>query len=187
MGRRGDGMYLVETPEDVRNLKVGTQVSLSFVTLTTLSVDDALVVIAALKEQFPKIQGPKKGDICYATQNRQDAVKMLAGQCAPKEVPLGCDLVIVVGSPNSSNSRRLKEVAVARGVDGYLIDGPDEIEPGWLDGKRKIGVTAGASAPEILVKRVVDRISLMTGAAVSQAIGVAENVSFPLPKELTLD
>ncbi|MBP8789453.1 MAG: hypothetical protein KBH41_18710 [Azonexus sp.] len=175
MGQSRDGMYLVETPEDVRSLKIGTPDKLPFVTQTTLSVDDAPVVIGALWEQFPEIQGPKKDDICYATQNRQDAVKALAEQC---------DLVIVVGSPNSSNSRRLKEVAIARGVDGYLIDGPDEIEAGWLVGKRKIGVTAGASAPEILVKRVVDRISLLTGAQISQAIGVEENVSFPLPKEL---
>ena len=175
MGQSRDGMYLVETPEDVRNLKVGTPEKLSFVTQTTLSVDDASVVIAALKAQFPEVQGPKKDDICYATQNRQDAVKTLAEQC---------DVVIVVGSPNSSNSRRLKEVAMARGVAGYLIDGPDEIEAGWLEGKQRIGVTAGASAPEILVQRVVDRIGLLTGAEVSQAIGVEESVSFPLPKEL---
>ena len=175
MGQSGDGMYLVETPEDARSLKVGTPDKLSFVTQTTLSVDDASLVIAALKEHFPEVQGPKKDDICYATQNRQDAVKSLAGQC---------DLVIVVGSPNSSNSRRLREVAIARGVDGYLIDGPEEIDPAWLAGRRRIGVSAGASAPEILVKRVVDRISLLTGAEVSQAIGVDEGVSFPLPKEL---
>ena len=175
MGQSRDGMYLVETPEDVKGLKVGTPDRLSFVTQTTLSVDDASVVIGALKEQFPGIQGPKKDDICYATQNRQDAVKVLAGQC---------DLVIVVGSPNSSNSRRLKEVAIARGVDGYLIDGPDEIDSAWLLGKRNIGVTAGASAPEILVKKVVDRVSLLTGAAVSQMAGIEEGVSFPLPKAL---
>ena len=175
MGQSGDGMYLVETPEDARSLKVGTPDTLSFVTQTTLSVDDASLVIAALREHFPEVQGPKKDDICYATQNRQDAVKSLAGQC---------DLVIVVGSPNSSNSRRLREVAIARGVDGYLIDGPEEIDPAWLAGRRRIGVSAGASAPEILVKRVVDRISLLTGAEVSQAIGVEEGVSFPLPKEL---
>ena len=175
MGQSSDGMYLVETPEDARSLKVGTPEKLSFVTQTTLSVDDASLVIAALREHFPEVQGPKKDDICYATQNRQDAVKSLAGQC---------DLVIVVGSPNSSNSRRLREVAIARGVDGYLIDGPEEIDPAWLAGRRRIGVTAGASAPEILVKRVVDRISFLTGAEVSQAIGVEEGVSFPLPKEL---
>ena len=133
------------------------------------------VVIAALKERLPDIQGPKKDDICYATQNRQDAVKALAEQC---------DLVIVVGSPNSSNSRRLKEVAIARGVDGHLIDGPEEIDPEWLAGRQKIGVTAGASAPEILVRRVVDRISRITGVEVAQAIGVEEGVSSPLPKEL---
>jgi 4-hydroxy-3-methylbut-2-en-1-yl diphosphate reductase len=175
MGQSEDGMYLVETPEDVGNLVVGTPGKLSFVTQTTLSVDDAANVIGALKERFPDIQGPKKDDICYATQNRQDAVKALAGQC---------DVVIVVGSPNSSNSRRLKEVAIARGVAGYLVDGPEEINPVWLEGKQKIGVTAGASAPEILVQRVVDRISQLTGAEVSQANGVEESVSFPLPKEL---
>ena len=175
MGQSAGGMYLVETPEDVRKLQVATPNKLSFVTQTTLSVDDASVVIAALKQQFPEIQGPKKDDICYATQNRQDAVKALAEQC---------DLVIVVGSPNSSNSRRLAEVAIARGVDGYLIDGPDEIQTAWLAGKQKIGVTAGASAPEILVQRVVDRLSQLTGAAVAQASGVEEGVSFPLPREL---
>ncbi len=175
MGQSRDGMCLVETPEDVRSLKVGTPDSLSFVTQTTLSVDDASVVIAALKEQFPEIQGPKKDDICYGAQNRQDAVKSLAGQC---------DLVIVVGSPNSSNSRRLKEVAVARGIDGYLVDGPEEIDPAWLPGKQRIGVTAGASAPEILVQRVVNRIRQLTGAEVGQLAGVDEGVSFPLPKGL---
>ena len=132
-------------------------------------------MIGELRKAFPEIQGPKKDDICYATQNRQDAVKALAAQC---------DLVIVVGSPNSSNSRRLKEVAVARGIAGYLIDGPDEIDPAWLLGKQRIGVSAGASAPEILVKKVVDRIGLLTGAAVSQLSGIEESVSFPLPKEL---
>jgi 4-hydroxy-3-methylbut-2-enyl diphosphate reductase len=175
MGQSRGGMYLVETPEDVRKLLVATPDKLSFVTQTTLSVDDASVVIGALKAQFPEIRGPKKDDICYATQNRQDAVKALAEQC---------DLVIVVGSPNSSNSRRLAEVAIARGVDGYLIDGPDEIDTAWLAGKQKIGVTAGASAPEILVQRVVDRLSALTGAAVSQVSGVEEGVSFPLPREL---
>ena len=154
MGQSQDGMYLVETPQDVRSLTVGTPDKLSFVTQTTLSVNDASVVIAALRERFPEVQGPKKDDICYATQNRQDAVKTLAEQC---------DVVIVVGSPNSSNSRRLKEVAIARGVAGYLIDGPDEIKASWLQGKRRIGVTAGASAPEILVRRVVNRISQFDG------------------------
>lgn len=175
MGQSRDGMYLVETAEEVENLKVNSPGSLSFVTQTTLSVDDASLVIAALKEHFPQVQGPKKDDICYATQNRQDAVKVLAEQC---------DLVIVVGSPNSSNSRRLKEVAVARGVDAYLIDGADEIESAWLDGKRKVGVTAGASAPEILVQKVVDRIQALTVAEVRQLAGVEEGVSFALPREL---
>lgn len=175
MGQSGDGMYLVETVEDVNQLRVSSPEQLSFVTQTTLSVDDASVVIAALRDNFPDIQGPKKDDICYATQNRQDAVKSLAEQC---------DLVVVVGSPNSSNSRRLKEVAVARGVDGYLIDSADEIQADWLKGKLRIGVTAGASAPEILVQRVVHRITAMTGADVQQLAGVEEGVSFPLPKEL---
>ena len=175
MGQSGDGMYLVETAKEVAGLQVRFPDNLSFVTQTTLSVDDAFIVIAALKERFPDIQGPKKDDICYATQNRQDAVKVLAEQC---------DLVIVVGSPNSSNSRRLKEVAVARGIDGYLIDGPEEIDPAWLIGKVRVGVSAGASAPEILVSRVVDRIRELTGASVSQLAGVEEGVSFPLPREL---
>ncbi len=175
MGQSASGMYLVDTVDDVARLRVRDPARLSFVTQTTLSVDDAGVMIGELRKAFPEIQGPKKDDICYATQNRQDAVKALAAQC---------DLVIVVGSPNSSNSRRLKEVAVARGIAGYLIDGPDEIDPAWLLGKQRIGVSAGASAPEILVKKVVDRIGLLTGAAVSQLSGIEESVSFPLPKEL---
>ncbi len=175
MGQSADGMYLVETVEDVVKLKVSQPKQLSFVTQTTLSIDDASRVIEALKTQFPDVQGPKKDDICYATQNRQDAVKALVDLC---------DLVLVVGSPNSSNSRRLKEVAVARGISAYLLDGPDEIEPSWLAGKSKIGVSAGASAPEILVSQVVDRIVGLTNAEVKQLAGVEENVSFPLPKEL---
>ena len=175
MGQSEGGMYLVDTIADVAQLQVAEPEKLSFVTQTTLSVDDAMVVIDALKDKFPSIEGPKKDDICYATQNRQDAVKALAEQC---------DLVVVVGSPNSSNSRRLKEVAVSRGIDGYLVDGPDEIEPAWLAGKTRIGITAGASAPEILVERVVDRIRSLTGAEVGQLSGVEEGVYFPLPKEL---
>jgi 4-hydroxy-3-methylbut-2-enyl diphosphate reductase len=178
MGQSSDGMYLVETVEDVAKLKVAHPAQLSFVTQTTLSIDDASRVIVALKAQFPDVQGPKKDDICYATQNRQDAVKDLVDQC---------DLVLVVGSPNSSNSRRLKEVAVARGISAYLLDGPDEIMPAWLEGKTKIGISAGASAPEILVRQVVDRIVGLTGAEVKQLVGVEENVSFPLPKELVLN
>ncbi len=176
MGQSEGGMYLVETAEDVVGLRVCSPKQLSFVTQTTLSVDDATVVIAALQQQFPEIQGPKKDDICYATQNRQDAVKALAERC---------DLVVVVGSPNSSNSRRLKEVAEARGLDAYLVDGPDEIDATWLSGKQRIGVTAGASAPEILVERVVQRITKLTYATVSNLLGAEERVVFPLPKELT--
>ncbi|MFZ2366314.1 MAG: 4-hydroxy-3-methylbut-2-enyl diphosphate reductase [Azonexus sp.] len=175
MGQSSGGMYLVETVEDVATLEVEHPDQLSFVTQTTLSVDDATTVIDALRTRFPEIQGPKKDDICYATQNRQDAVKVLAEQC---------DLVIVVGSPNSSNSRRLREVAVARGVDAFLIDGAEEIDPAWLCDKRQVGVTAGASAPEVLVQRVVDRITILSGANVLQLEGVVEGVSFPLPKEL---
>ena len=175
MGQSQGGMYLVETLDDVEQLIVNDPLHLSFVTQTTLSVDDATIVIDALKRRFPEIQGPKKDDICYATQNRQDAVKALAEQC---------DLVIVVGSTNSSNSRRLKEVAIGRNVSAYLIDGANEIDPLWLIGKKAIGVTAGASAPEILVRQVVDRISALSGAKSVQLEGVEEGVSFPLPKEL---
>jgi 4-hydroxy-3-methylbut-2-enyl diphosphate reductase len=175
MGQSEAGMYLVETAEDVAKLRVNEPNHLSFVTQTTLSVDDATIVIDALKQRFPDIQGPKKDDICYATQNRQDAVKALAETC---------DLVIVVGSPNSSNSRRLREVAVGRGVDAYLVDGAEEIDAAWLVGRRKIGVTAGASAPDILVQRVVDRIQGATNALIVQLEAVEEGVSFPLPKEL---
>jgi 4-hydroxy-3-methylbut-2-enyl diphosphate reductase len=177
MGQSSDGMFLVETAEDVARLKVSQPEKLSFVTQTTLSVDDASRVIDALKAQFPEVQGPKKDDICYATQNRQDAVKAMAELC---------DLVLVVGSTNSSNSRRLKEVALARGIDAYLLDGPEEIQAEWLAGKTRIGVTAGASAPEILVRQVVDRIVGLTNAVVEQLQGVEEGVSFPLPKELVL-
>ncbi|WP_310492011.1 4-hydroxy-3-methylbut-2-enyl diphosphate reductase [Dechloromonas sp.] len=175
MGQSTGGMYLVETVEDVSCLQVINPGNLSFVTQTTLSVDDATIVIDALKVRFPEIQGPKKDDICYATQNRQDAVKALAEHC---------DLVIVVGSTNSSNSRRLREVAVARGVDAFLIDGAEEIDPVWLHNKRQVGLTAGASAPEVLVQRVVDRIKALSGANVLQLDGVVEGVSFPLPREL---
>ncbi|MBL8428342.1 MAG: 4-hydroxy-3-methylbut-2-enyl diphosphate reductase [Dechloromonas sp.] len=175
MGQSNGGMYLVETLEDVAGLQVTNPENLSFVTQTTLSVDDATMVIDALRARFPDIQGPKKDDICYATQNRQDAVKALAEQC---------DLVIVVGSQNSSNSRRLREVALARGIDGYLVDGPDEIDVEWLVGKQCIGISAGASAPEILVNEVVERLRRLSGASVTQLLGSEENVSFPLPREL---
>lgn len=175
MGQSEGGMYLVETVDDVAALVVAHPDQLSYVTQTTLSVDDAGVVIEALRQRFPAIQGPKKDDICYATQNRQDAVKALTESC---------DLVIVVGSPNSSNSRRLKEVAAGRGIAAYLIDGAAEIEAAWLLGKQRIGVSAGASAPEILVCQVVDRLRELSGAEVAQLPGIEEGVSFALPKEL---
>ena len=175
MGQVQGGMYLVETPEDVATLQVKDPEYLAYVTQTTLSIDDAGRVIAALRARFPAIQGPKKDDICYATQNRQDAVKALADVC---------DLVIVVGSQNSSNSRRLKEVAAGRGIDAYLVDAADEIDAGWLVGKTQIGVTAGASAPDVLVQQVVARLQALSGAPVTQLQGVEEAVYFPLPKEL---
>lgn len=177
MGQSRDGMYLVETAADIKQLNITKPGQLSFVTQTTLSVDDATGVIAALRAQFPEIQGPKKDDICYATQNRQDAVKELAERC---------DLVIVVGSPNSSNSRRLKEVAAGRGIEAYLIDGPEEVDPAWFSGKRSVGVTAGASAPEVLVQRVIQCIESLGAVRVLQMEGADEGVSFPLPKELVL-
>ncbi|MFV0371911.1 MAG: 4-hydroxy-3-methylbut-2-enyl diphosphate reductase [Azonexus sp.] len=175
MGQVRGGMYLVETPEDVAALAVNDPEHLAYVTQTTLSIDDAGRVIAALRARFPNIQGPKKDDICYATQNRQDAVKTLAD---------ACDLVIVVGSQNSSNSRRLREVAAGRNIAAYLVDAADEIEAGWLAGKTRIGVTAGASAPDVLVQQVVNRLHELSGAPVSQLQGVEEAVYFPLPKEL---
>lgn len=176
MGQSEGGMYLVETADDVQKLQVQHPDSLSFVTQTTLSVDDATQVIETLRARFPDIQGPKKDDICYATQNRQDAVKALAEQC---------DLVIVVGSPNSSNSRRLKEVAQTRGVDAHLVDGHHEIDTGWLVGKSRIGVTAGASAPEVLIEQVIEHLRLLTDAQVKSLQGIEEAVSFPVPKELS--
>ncbi|HLO65339.1 MAG TPA: 4-hydroxy-3-methylbut-2-enyl diphosphate reductase [Azonexus sp.] len=177
MGQSEGGMYLVETAGDVAKLVVKHPESLSFVTQTTLSVDDATQVIDALRTRFPDIQGPKKDDICYATQNRQDAVKALAEQC---------DLVIVVGSPNSSNSRRLKEVALTRGVEAYLVDGHHEIDGNWLQGKSRIGVTAGASAPEVLIEQVIERLRTLTHAQVKSLQGIEEAVSFPVPKELSV-
>ncbi len=178
MGQSERGMYLVDTVEDVEQLVVNDPDHLSFVTQTTLSVDDATVVIEALRKRFPSIQGPKKDDICYATQNRQDAVKALAEQC---------DLVIVVGSQNSSNSRRLKEVASARGVEAYLIDAADEIKPLWFEGKQRVGVTAGASAPDVLVQQVMTHIQKLCAADILNLAGVEEGVAFPLPRELSSD
>ncbi|EXI68730.1 MAG: 4-hydroxy-3-methylbut-2-enyl diphosphate reductase [Candidatus Accumulibacter adjunctus] len=175
MGQSADGMYLVETVADVRELAVQTPARLAYVTQTTLSVDDAAQVVAALKERFPEIVGPKKDDICYATQNRQDAVKQLAGQS---------EVVLVVGSPSSSNSNRLREVAELAGARAYLIDEAGQIDPGWLAGASRIGVTAGASAPEVLVDRVVERLSAGEADRVDQLAGSEENVTFALPREL---
>jgi 4-hydroxy-3-methylbut-2-enyl diphosphate reductase len=175
MGQAEDGMHLVETVEDVATLQVRDPQQLAYVTQTTLSMDDAEAVVAALKARFPAIVGPKKDDICYATQNRQDAVKSMASDC---------DLVFVVGSPNSSNSNRLREVARNRGADAYLVDSADQIDPAWLRGKTAVGVTAGASAPEVLVEEVVERLKNLGATTVLQLDGVVERVTFPVPKEL---
>jgi 4-hydroxy-3-methylbut-2-enyl diphosphate reductase len=176
LGQSKDGMYLVETLEDVAALQVSDPDNLSFVTQTTLSVDDAAAVAAALKKRFPTITEPKKSDICYATQNRQDAVKIMAPQC---------DLVLVVGSANSSNSNRLREVAERKGIESYLIDGPDSIEPAWLKDRTRIGISAGASAPEVLVQQVIKRLKELGAVSVRNMDGLEEHVSFPLPKELS--
>ena len=179
LGQAGCGRaHLVEKVEDVAALKVGAggTAPLAYVTQTTLSVDDAAAIVAALKARFPHIIGPKKDDICYATQNRQDAVKALAQQC---------DVVIVVGSPNSSNSNRLREVASKRNVKAWLVDAAEDVDPQWLAGARRVGVTAGASAPEVLVQGVVEHLSSLCNAKVVNLAGSEENVFFPLPKELT--
>ena len=175
---QSQGMYLVETPADVTRLRVGDENNLAFVTQTTLSVDDASRIIAALKARFPKIAGPKTDDIRYATQNRQDAIKALAQQC---------DVVIVVGSPNSSNSNRLREVAANQGVTAYMVDNARELQPAWVAGKARIGVTAGASAPEVLVREVVTRLKELGASEVSELSGITERVTFPLPKNLSAE
>ena len=171
----GTGIYLVETPDDVKNLTVNNPAALSFVTQTTLSMDDTETVIDALREKFPAIKGPKKDDICYATQNRQDAVKRLSQDC---------EVVLVVGSPNSSNSNRLREIAEKEGRKGYLIDGPEDMKQEWFDGVTKVGVTAGASAPEILVESVIYQLESWGVNSITTDGGEPENVVFSLPKEL---
>ena len=176
LGQSAGGMYLVETTEDVAALQVNDPTMLAFVTQTTLSVDDASVVAEALRAKYPKIIEPKKSDICYATQNRQDAVKIMAPES---------DLVLVVGSANSSNSNRLREVAERMGIPAYLIDGPESIEPAWLVDRKRIGITAGASAPELLVQQVIDRLKTLGAISVRTLDGLQENVSFPLPKGLS--
>jgi len=175
MGQSESGMYLVEDEEDVANLRVRDPDRLAYVTQTTLSIDDAARVVAALRVRFPGIAGPKKDDICYATQNRQDAVKFMA----PK-----CDVVIVVGSPNSSNSNRLREVARNLGRDAYLVDKAEEILPEWIEGKHTIGVTAGASAPEVLVHEVILRLQALGAQRVRELDGIEEAVTFPLPRSI---
>ncbi|MFQ5660918.1 MAG: 4-hydroxy-3-methylbut-2-enyl diphosphate reductase [Gammaproteobacteria bacterium] len=169
------GMYLVESVEDVARLKIKNPAFLAFVTQTTLSMDDTAEIIVALHERFPKINGPKKEDICYATQNRQDAVKKLTRDC---------DLVLVVGSPNSSNSTRLMEISQKVGVPAYLIDNATEIQQEWLHGKMKIGLTAGASAPDVLVEEVVRKLREWGADVVLEAEGIREKVVFSLPREL---
>jgi len=175
LGQSNGGMYLVETPDDVASLQVNDPGKLAYVTQTTLSVDDAARVVDALRARFPNISGPKKDDICYATQNRQDAVKALAPQC---------DVVIVVGSPTSSNSNRLREVAEHLGVPAYMVDNANEIDPQWVAGKNTVGLTAGASAPEVLVRAVVERLNQLGISSVADLNGVQEKVGFPLPKGL---
>lgn len=173
------GMYLVETEEDVETLKVNNEDNLAYVTQTTLSVDDAARIVDALKKRFPKITGPKKDDICYATQNRQDAVKKMVNQC---------DLVIVVGSPNSSNSNRLCEVARNANVEAYMVDRAEQLQESWFVDKKNIGITAGASAPEILVQQVISRLKQIGAEQIGEDVkieelsGVVESVVFPLPK-----
>jgi 4-hydroxy-3-methylbut-2-enyl diphosphate reductase len=175
MGQAADGIYLVDSLDDVARLDVRHPDQLAYVTQTTLSVDDAAMVIDALRARFPGIVGPKKDDICYATQNRQDAVKALVQKV---------DVVVVVGSPNSSNSNRLREVAEHRGVPAYMIDRADELRPEWVAGKRRVGVTAGASAPDVLVRQVIARLKDLGALGVTELSGVVEHVTFPLPKGL---
>lgn len=173
----GGAIYLVEDEADVDALVVQDPEALAYVTQTTLSMDDTAKVIEALRNKFPKIQGPRRDDICYATTNRQDAVRQLA---------LECDLVLVVGSPNSSNSNRLRELAERCGTESYLIDGPEDINPEWIKNRSSIGITAGASAPEVLVKQVIDKLKACGAEAPIEMDGTPENISFSLPKALRL-
>lgn len=173
----GIGMYLVETPEDVANLQVINPDKLAYVTQTTLSLDDAARVVEALQQRFPDIKAPRSDSICYATQNRQDAVKIMAKDC---------DLVIIVGSPNSSNSNRLREVAQNQGVEAYMVDNASFLQAEWLQNKHKIGVSAGASAPEVLVQEVIAKLQALGASEVHELQGVTEHVVFQLPKNLTV-
>ena len=175
MGQSAAGMHLVETLEDVAALRVAAPERLAYVTQTTLSVDDAKTMVAALRERFPAVRGPKKDDICYATQNRQDAVKFMAPQC---------DVVIVVGSPNSSNSNRLREVAEHMGARAYMVDSAADLRPEWIAGMKRVGVTAGASAPEVLVNELIERLRALGARSVRPLEGAVESVVFTLPREL---
>ena len=175
--KAGGDIYLVEDEAQVATLTVRDDSRLSYVTQTTLSMDDTARVIEALRQRFPEITGPRKDDICYATQNRQDAVKQLAADC---------DLMLVVGSPNSSNSNRLRELAERMGAEAHLLDGAEDIDPAWLDGKSRIGVTAGASAPEVLVAEVIDGLRQLGAQAPIEVEGRPENVTFSLPRELRI-
>jgi 4-hydroxy-3-methylbut-2-en-1-yl diphosphate reductase len=175
MGQLHDGIYLVEDVDDVQSLQIGQPEQLAVVTQTTLSVDDAAQIMAAIKQRFPNVREPKQQDICYATQNRQDAVKLMAPQV---------DVVIVVGSPTSSNSIRLRELAERLGTPAYMVDSLDDMREGWLEGRPRVGLTAGASAPDVLVQQVIDRLRAMGAISVRRLQGAEEHVRFPLPKGL---
>ena len=172
---KGGNIYLVEDAEQVWELEVENPEALAFVTQTTLSMDDTSIVIDALRQKFPAINGPRKDDICYATQNRQDAVKQLAADC---------DLMLVVGSVNSSNSNRLRELGERIGAEAHLIDTAEDIQPDWMKGKTSVGITAGASAPEVLVQEVIDRLCELGAQPPEEMLGTEENITFSLPKEL---
>jgi 4-hydroxy-3-methylbut-2-enyl diphosphate reductase len=175
MGQADAHMHLVESVDDVAQLNVGSPDKLAYVTQTTLSVDDAKAIVGKLRERFPSIRGPKRDDICYATQNRQDAVKFMAPQC---------EVVIVVGSPNSSNSNRLREVAEHMGAQAYMVDSAADLRAEWIAGKRRVGVTAGASAPEVLVNQLIARLKELGAESVRPLEGITEHVVFTLPREL---
>nr|WP_297356466.1 4-hydroxy-3-methylbut-2-enyl diphosphate reductase [uncultured Caldimonas sp.] len=175
MGQLNEGIYLVEEAEDVERVQVRNPEKLAVVTQTTLSVDDAAEILAAVKRRFPHVREPKQQDICYATQNRQDAVKVLAPQV---------DVVIVVGSQTSSNSKRLREVSIRKGTPSYMVDQPNDLQPEWFEGKVRVGLTAGASAPDILVQQVIERLKALGAVSVRRMEGVQETVRFPLPKGL---
>ena len=177
MGQLTGGIHLVEDVADVATVQPAQSEKLAVVTQTTLSVDDAAEIAAAVRARFPKVREPKQQDICYATQNRQDAIKIMSPQV---------DLVIVVGSPTSSNSNRLRELAQRLGTESYMVDSADELQPAWFEGKSRIGITAGASAPEILVTEVIDRVKALGAVSVRKMDGIVETVKFPLPKGLRL-